>query len=159
MAASADAHTLPEQRARATPASMDGSAISNPSENRAEFWLHVGKHVEPGEEIRNRAYFHVCDYIYPKTCGSKLCVYSVGFEMHFEGRGQRRAEQLRVPSGEKKIKFASEDCSSMSLACQRRVGTADFRPLFSSCGRRAALKKCSFAAAIEWSYGVSRVQG
>ena len=26
--------------------------------NRAGFWLHAGNHMEPGEEIRHRAYFH-----------------------------------------------------------------------------------------------------
>ena len=29
--------------------------------NRARFWLHAGDHVEPEEEIRNRAYLHAHD--------------------------------------------------------------------------------------------------
>ena len=41
--------------------------------NRAECWLHTGNHVEPGEEIRNRAYF--------QKSGSKVCAGSVGFEI------------------------------------------------------------------------------
>ena len=29
--------------------------------NRARFWLHADNHIEPGEEIGNRAYFHARD--------------------------------------------------------------------------------------------------
>ena len=49
------------------------SAISNPSETAADFDLHAGNHLEPGEEIRNRACF--------QKSGSKVCAGSVGFEI------------------------------------------------------------------------------
>ena len=29
--------------------------------NRAESWFHAGNHMEPGEEVRTRAYFHARD--------------------------------------------------------------------------------------------------
>ena len=35
--------------------------------NSAECWLHAGTHIGLGEEIRNRAFFHARDWIYPRS--------------------------------------------------------------------------------------------
>ena len=39
--------------------------------NRAGFWLHAGNHIERGEEIRNRAYFHARNSDLPKKTVQK----------------------------------------------------------------------------------------
>ena len=35
--------------------------------NRARFWLYVGNHVEPEEELRNCAFYTLATQIYPKS--------------------------------------------------------------------------------------------
>ena len=39
--------------------------------NRARFWIHAGNHIEPEEEIRNRAYFHARDSDLPQKAGTR----------------------------------------------------------------------------------------
>ena len=51
--------------------------------NRARFWLHAGNHIEPEEEIRNRAYFHARDSDLPLTPVLNLVRFGMDSRQHF----------------------------------------------------------------------------